>query len=215
MKFHDRLTILHEQMLDDELSPIGQNLAELREGPGQEIRFRLVVTGQRMRAFDDPVDFVVYMLEKARAIAVLEPLENLSDVVFGDHQILLCIREQLLARRRTDRPAPKLGTEPTLVIAGISVLTLRSEPPYRPDDSSLQEVQPVLVHGVSGGAGMGQFSVWTAAQRLQCRVNNFRPLSYNPSTTRYRNEFLPSQLGASRNSRSSLTPGILRRGGSE
>src|SRR5277367_4342236 len=129
VKFHDSLVVLHEQMLDDELSPIGQNLAELREGPGQEIRFRLVVTGQRMRAFDDPVDLVVYMLEKARAIAVLEPFENLSDVVFGDHQILQWIREQLLARRRTDRPAPKLGTEPTLVIAGISVLTLRFPTP--------------------------------------------------------------------------------------
>jgi hypothetical protein len=89
MKFQDSLVILHEQMLDDELSPVGQNLAELREGPGQEIRFRLVVTGQRMRAFDDPVDLVVYMLEKARAIALLKPLENLSDVVFGDHDILL------------------------------------------------------------------------------------------------------------------------------
>src|ERR1700735_5520883 len=87
VKFHDSLVILHEQMLDDELSPVGQNLAELREGPGQEIRFRLVVTGQRMRAFDDPVDLVVYMLEEARAIALLELLENLYDVVFGDHQI--------------------------------------------------------------------------------------------------------------------------------
>jgi hypothetical protein len=29
------------------------------------------------------------MLEKARAIALLKPLENLSDVVFGDHDILL------------------------------------------------------------------------------------------------------------------------------
>jgi hypothetical protein len=47
------------------------------------------VTGQRMRAFDDPVDLVVYMLEKARAIALLKPLENLSDVVFGDHDIFL------------------------------------------------------------------------------------------------------------------------------
>ena len=79
-------------MLDDELSPVGQNLAELREGPGQEIRFRPVVTGQRMGAFDDPVDFVVYMLEKPRAIAALKPLENLSDVVLGDHEILLCLR---------------------------------------------------------------------------------------------------------------------------
>ena len=77
VKFHDSLVILHEQMLDDELSPVGENLAELLEGPGEEIRFRLVVTGQRMRAFDDPVDLVVYMLEKARAVAVLKPLENL------------------------------------------------------------------------------------------------------------------------------------------
>src|SRR4029077_18906254 len=90
VKFHDSLVFLHEQMLDDELSPVGQNLAELREGPGQKIRFRLVVTGQRMHAFDDPVDLVVYMLEKAGAIAVLKPRENLSDVVFGDHKLLLC-----------------------------------------------------------------------------------------------------------------------------
>jgi hypothetical protein len=31
------------------------------------------------------------MLEEARAIALLKLLENLSDVVFGDHEILLCI----------------------------------------------------------------------------------------------------------------------------
>jgi hypothetical protein len=42
------------------------------------------VTGQRMRAFDDPVDLVVYMLEKTRSIAVLKALENRSDVVFGE-----------------------------------------------------------------------------------------------------------------------------------
>src|SRR5580698_7634979 len=74
MKFQDSLVILHEQMLDDELSAVGQNLAELREGPGQE-GFRLVVTGQRMRAFDDPVDLVVYMFEKTRSIAALKALE--------------------------------------------------------------------------------------------------------------------------------------------
>src|ERR1700686_5385736 len=85
-------------MLDDELSPVGQNLAELREGPGQEIRFRLVVTGQRMRAFDDPVDLVVDMFEKARAVALLETPEDLPDAVFGDHKCLLYMREQPAAR---------------------------------------------------------------------------------------------------------------------
>jgi len=64
VKFHDSLVILHEQMLDDELSPVGQNLAELCECPRQEIGFRLVVTGERMCALDDPVDLVVNMLEK-------------------------------------------------------------------------------------------------------------------------------------------------------
>jgi hypothetical protein len=49
MKFQDSLVIVHEQMLHDELSPVGQDLAELREGPGQKIRLRLVVTGQRDR----------------------------------------------------------------------------------------------------------------------------------------------------------------------
>src|SRR4029077_1063358 len=128
VKFHDSFVILHEQMLDDELSSIGQNLAELREGPGQEIRFRLVVTGQRMRAFDDPVDLVIYMLEKARAIAVLEALENLSDVVFGDHQILLYRHERCsLDVGRTVLPQ-NLELSVTLVIAGISVSTLRFQP---------------------------------------------------------------------------------------
>src|SRR5271169_3127680 len=61
MKFHDSLIILHEEMLDDELSPVRQNPGELREGPRQEIRFRLVVTRERMRALDDPVDLIVDM----------------------------------------------------------------------------------------------------------------------------------------------------------
>jgi hypothetical protein len=59
------------------------------------------MTGQRMRAFDDPVDLVVYMLEKARAIAALKLLENRSDVAFGDHQILL-FYPRAIARRRYD-----------------------------------------------------------------------------------------------------------------
>jgi hypothetical protein len=77
MKFHDGLIILHEQMLDDELSPVGQNLGELREGARQEIGFRPIVTGERMCAFDDPVDLIVDMLEKARAVALLKTLKIL------------------------------------------------------------------------------------------------------------------------------------------
>jgi hypothetical protein len=49
------------------------------------------MTGERMRAFDDPVDLIVYMLEKARSIALLKTLEDLSDVVFSDHSFLLYI----------------------------------------------------------------------------------------------------------------------------
>jgi hypothetical protein len=48
------------------------------------------------------------------------------------------------------------------VIAGISVLTLRFQPPYRPGRSSLQEVQPALVHGVSGGASTAPAEGYTA-----------------------------------------------------
>src|SRR6476469_8562947 len=94
MKFHDSPIILHKQMLENELSAVGQNLVEFREAPRQEIRFRLIMTRERMRAFDDPVDLIVYMLEKARSIALLKTLENLSDVFFGDHWFLLNIRNQ-------------------------------------------------------------------------------------------------------------------------
>src|ERR1700693_343710 len=79
-------------MLDDELSPVGQNLDELRESPRQEVRFRLILTGERMCAFDDPVDLIVDMLKKARAVALLETLEDLPDVIFGDHKFLLYIQ---------------------------------------------------------------------------------------------------------------------------
>ena len=36
VKFNDRLVVLHEQMLDDQLSPVGQNLAKLRESTRHE-----------------------------------------------------------------------------------------------------------------------------------------------------------------------------------
>src|SRR4029077_15267280 len=45
-------------------------------------------------SFDDPVDLIVYMLEKARSIALLKTLEDLSDVVFSDHWFLLYIRQR-------------------------------------------------------------------------------------------------------------------------
>jgi hypothetical protein len=89
VKFHDSLILLHEQMLDDQLSPVRQNLGELREGPRQEIRFRLILAGEWMCAFDDPVDLIVYMLEKARPSPSSSTLEDRSDVVFGDRTALL------------------------------------------------------------------------------------------------------------------------------
>ena len=48
------------------------------------------MTGQRMRAFDDLVDLVVYMLEKPRAIAVLSPLNCVFSPIgkcFGTQRI--------------------------------------------------------------------------------------------------------------------------------
>ena len=75
MKFDDSPIILHKQMLEDELSAVGQNLVEFREAPRQEIRFRLIMTGERMRAFDDPVDLIVYMLEKLAPSPCSRPLK--------------------------------------------------------------------------------------------------------------------------------------------
>ena len=80
-------------MLDDELGPVRQNLAKLREGARQEIRFRLVVPRERMRAFDDPVDLIINMLEKGCAVALLNPLEDPSDIVFGNRKLLLYLGE--------------------------------------------------------------------------------------------------------------------------
>src|SRR6476660_5033906 len=84
-------------MLDDQLSPVRQNLGELRERPRQEIRFRLIVARERMCAFDDPVDLIIDMLEEARAAAFLKTLEYRSDVVFGNHKPLHYVREDRLA----------------------------------------------------------------------------------------------------------------------
>jgi electron transfer flavoprotein alpha/beta subunit len=41
MKFYDSLIIFHEQMLDDELSAVGQNLAELTKVPARKSDFDL------------------------------------------------------------------------------------------------------------------------------------------------------------------------------
>jgi hypothetical protein len=38
------------------------------------------------------LDLIVDMLEKARVIALLEILEDLPDIIFGDHDLLLCPR---------------------------------------------------------------------------------------------------------------------------
>ena len=92
MKFHDSLIVLHEQMLDDELSPVGQNLGELREGPRQEFRFRLVVTGERMRAFDDPVDLIVDMLEKTRAVGAFDRVVGMLLLVIAAPLYGICNR---------------------------------------------------------------------------------------------------------------------------
>src|SRR6202030_1606811 len=62
-----------------------------------------------MGPFDDPVDLFVYMLEKTRAVALLETLEDFSDVDFGNHKCLLSLREQLRGSTfvRTNCPCPK------------------------------------------------------------------------------------------------------------
>jgi hypothetical protein len=41
MKFHDSPIILHKQMLEDELSAVGQNLVEFREAPARKSDFDL------------------------------------------------------------------------------------------------------------------------------------------------------------------------------
>ena len=88
MKLHDSLIILYEDMLDDELGPMGQNLVELFEGPRYKIGFRTVVTSERMCTFDRPINVVVYMFEETRTVAFLKPLEDPSNVVFCDHELL-------------------------------------------------------------------------------------------------------------------------------
>jgi hypothetical protein len=64
-----------------------------------------------MCAFDDPVDLIVHMFEKARAVALLKTIEDPSDVVFGYHKHLLNLCEQPVARRWLGRIvlAPKSG----------------------------------------------------------------------------------------------------------
>jgi hypothetical protein len=49
------------------------------------------------------------MLKKARAIALLETLEDFSDVAFGNHKRLPSLREQLRCSTfvRTNCPCPK------------------------------------------------------------------------------------------------------------
>jgi hypothetical protein len=59
------------------LSPAGQNLGELRESPRQEVGFRLIVTGERMCAFDDPVDLIVDMSKKLVPSPCSRPLKIL------------------------------------------------------------------------------------------------------------------------------------------
>ncbi len=67
VELNDRLVALHQQVLDDELGARwAGTLASFRESPRQEVGFRLVVTGERMGAFNDPVDLIGDMLEKAR-----------------------------------------------------------------------------------------------------------------------------------------------------
>jgi len=65
-----------------------------------------------LRAFDDPVYLIVYMLEKARAISLLKTLEDLSDVVLSDHWFPLCIRHQPVRRtfRIIARQSPAQGS---------------------------------------------------------------------------------------------------------
>ena len=77
MQLHDRDIVLHDQVVDVQLRPVRQHLAELGEGTGDEIGFGFVVAGKRMRAHHGPIDVIGDVGEKTRAIATLETGENL------------------------------------------------------------------------------------------------------------------------------------------
>jgi hypothetical protein len=66
---------------------------------------------------------------------------------------------------------------------GISVLTLRFQLPYRPDDSLLQGFKPVWVPGPRSGTGRGRFHLQRARNARKGPFSRAHPQTLPPQTS--------------------------------
>src|SRR6202789_98631 len=84
VQLHNGIVTADQNILNTKLSSFRQDFAKFREGSFDEGRFGAIVASQWMRSFDNPIDLVVDMIEEGSAVAVLQSLENLTDVFRGN-----------------------------------------------------------------------------------------------------------------------------------
>src|SRR5580700_3967962 len=143
MKFDNRLVVLYDQILHMELRAVLQNLAQLGESALPEILLAAVVTGKGVSAHHDPVDVVSYPFEERTAVAVLKPLENLTNILGCNcHLYLSCLSVSFLlavsqAAFDDDVPWPIL-TEPSSFIRSLTWMfsTVRAASLISPESPS-------------------------------------------------------------------------------
>jgi hypothetical protein len=81
-KLDYRLVVFDNQMLHVELCSLGKHSTQFRECAGDEVLLAVVMTCERMRAHDGPIDVFSYNFEKSSSVALFESLEDFSNT-FG------------------------------------------------------------------------------------------------------------------------------------
>jgi hypothetical protein len=77
----DGLAVIDQKMLNDKPSTFRENLVQFVKSAGNKLRFGLIMAGQRMSPFDNPLDPGVNMLKEVGTAAGLKPFKQLADVL--------------------------------------------------------------------------------------------------------------------------------------
>lgn len=88
MQFDDGPVVLDQDMLHHELRALRQHFVQPGERAGDEVGLGMIMAGQRVRAFDRPVDVVVDVVEECSTVTVLEIFEQVSNMGFDRLQRL-------------------------------------------------------------------------------------------------------------------------------
>jgi hypothetical protein len=81
MQFNHGLVIIDNKVLDMQLRAFRKHFVELGESARNEVRLRVIVTGQWVGTLHDPINVIGDVGKKFRAVTTFQALENPTNII--------------------------------------------------------------------------------------------------------------------------------------